>query len=88
MRGGDSAVDSYLDDSKSLPPKPMIALIRYDGLYTSAPRSSTSTAPSLALRRRIFAPEGGRRVAIRSEAVVFWPVIAHWEDILQRVPGR
>ena len=29
-RGGDSAVDSYLDDSKSLPPKPMI----YDGLYT------------------------------------------------------
>lgn len=38
MQEGDNTVDSYLDDIKSLPPKPMVALIRYDGLYRQYPK--------------------------------------------------
>ncbi len=38
MQEGDSSVDSYLDDIKSLPRKNMVALIRYDGLYKQYPR--------------------------------------------------
>ncbi|WP_019238901.1 MULTISPECIES: hypothetical protein [Enorma] len=30
---GTYGVDAYIDMVKSLPPKPMVALIRYDGLY-------------------------------------------------------
>ena len=88
MRGGDSAVDSYLDDSKSLPPKPIIALIRYDGLYTQCSKVFDFDGPIPGVAAPYLCSGGGRRVAIRSEAVVFWPVIAYWEDVLQRVPGR
>lgn len=38
IQDGDNTVDSYLDDIKSLPPKPMVALIRYDGLYRQYPK--------------------------------------------------
>lgn len=38
MQDGDNTVGSYLDDIKSLPPKPMVALIRYDGLYRQYPK--------------------------------------------------
>lgn len=38
MQEGDDTVDSYLDDIKSLPPRPMVALIRYDGLYKRYPK--------------------------------------------------
>lgn len=37
IQDGDNTVDSYLDDIKSLPQKPMVALIRYDGLYKQYP---------------------------------------------------
>lgn len=33
MEAGDCGVDRYIDIIKSLPEKPMVALIRYDGLY-------------------------------------------------------
>lgn len=35
---GDDSVDSYIDDIKTLPPKPMVALIRYDELYKQYPK--------------------------------------------------
>lgn len=35
---GDDSVDSYIDDIKALPPKPMVALIRYEGLYKQYPK--------------------------------------------------
>lgn len=38
IQDGDNTVDSYLDDIKSLPTKPMVALIRYDGLYRQYPK--------------------------------------------------
>lgn len=37
MREGDHTVDTYLDDIKSLPKRPMVALIRYDGLNRRYP---------------------------------------------------
>ena len=38
IQDGDNTVDSYLDGIKSLPTKPMVALIRYDGLYRQYPK--------------------------------------------------
>ena len=38
MQEGDDSVDSYIDDIKSLPLKPMVALIRYDELYKQYPK--------------------------------------------------
>lgn len=38
IQDGDNTVDSYLDDIKSLPTKPMVALICYDGLYRQYPK--------------------------------------------------
>lgn len=38
IQDGDNTVDSHLDDIKSLPTKPMVALIRYDGLYKQYPK--------------------------------------------------
>ena len=38
MQDGDNSIGTYLDDIKSLPPKNMIALIRYDGLYRQYPK--------------------------------------------------
>ena len=35
---GDDSADSYIDDIKTLPPKPMVALIRYDELYKQYPK--------------------------------------------------
>lgn len=37
IESGDYDVDRYIDIIKSLPEKPMIALIRYDGLYKRYP---------------------------------------------------
>lgn len=37
MESGGCGVDRYIDIIKSLPEKPMIALIRYDGLYKRYP---------------------------------------------------
>ena len=38
IESGDYDVDKYIDIIKSLPEKPMIALIRYDGLYKRYPK--------------------------------------------------
>ena len=37
IESGDYDVDRYIDIIKSLPEKPMVALIRYDGLYKRYP---------------------------------------------------
>ena len=38
IESGDYDVDRYIDIIKSLPEKPMVALIRYDGLYRRYPK--------------------------------------------------
>lgn len=38
MQEGDTSIDAYLDDIKSLPMRSMVAIIRYNGLYKQYPK--------------------------------------------------
>ena len=49
IESGDYDVDRYIDIIKSLPEKPMIALIRYDGLYKRYPEVFDFDGPILGI---------------------------------------